>query len=493
MRMSDFRGSPTVVTFLYTTCEDTCPSQAQVIKGAFAELGRDLPAVAVAVDPPRDTPARAQKFLDRAAHAQAGCASRWAAGTSCEPVWEGFAVQPQRETSSTPAGWCWWTPKGIQRVALPDRPGHPRASGARPAAPAAPSRWTSASTPRRPAFPAITGPSSACATSSRRIRVADEVGLERLRRRPAPPAALRCLGACGGAVGARRATERIRLTSARHRAELRRPHPRLPARSPRSTCSRGRAEVIAGRGSFARAVPAVRATTSTTTTSCSPTKLDPLAAVERCLPASPAPLDDGLPALAAGAAAGVDGGGRPAVGRARRALRPPARDRAHRRATRALRPLVGPLPPGAPPAGLDRASRRPSTRTRTSRTRKPAGRRLPRLRRDDDPHRPRARLAADDASAVRRPARRAARCLVGKPASRPSRRSSSSTSCSPPPLPRRRSPSVPPARPASCAPSSCSAPRSRRWCERARRRSLRYTCERDGQPGGAQHEVRTAC
>ncbi len=71
VRMADFRGRPTVVTFLYTTCEETCPGQAQVIKGAFAELGRDLPAVAVAVDPPRDTPSPRAEVPRRAAHAQA--------------------------------------------------------------------------------------------------------------------------------------------------------------------------------------------------------------------------------------------------------------------------------------------------------------------------------------------------------------------------------------------------------------------------------------
>ena len=32
-----------IVTFLYTTCEDTCPTQAQQVKGALAELDEACP------------------------------------------------------------------------------------------------------------------------------------------------------------------------------------------------------------------------------------------------------------------------------------------------------------------------------------------------------------------------------------------------------------------------------------------------------------------
>ena len=118
IRMSDFRGRPAVVTFLYTTCEDTCPGQAQVIKGAFAELGRDLPAVAVAVDPPRDTAARAQRFL---AEQRMRKRLRFALGSRDElrPVWKGFSVQPQRENLEHTGRLVLVDAKGIQRVAFP--------------------------------------------------------------------------------------------------------------------------------------------------------------------------------------------------------------------------------------------------------------------------------------------------------------------------------------------------------------------------------------
>ena len=118
VRMADFRGRPTVVTFLYTTCEDTCPGQAQVIKGAFAELGRDLPAVAVAVDPPRDTPARARKFL---AEQRMRKRLRFALGNrdQLRPVWDGFSVQPQREDLEHTGRLVLLDSKGMQRVAFP--------------------------------------------------------------------------------------------------------------------------------------------------------------------------------------------------------------------------------------------------------------------------------------------------------------------------------------------------------------------------------------
>ncbi|HEX8743370.1 MAG TPA: SCO family protein, partial [Thermoleophilaceae bacterium] len=45
-RRPELRGKPVIVTFLYTTCKDTCPAQAQTVKGTLNELGHDIPAVA---------------------------------------------------------------------------------------------------------------------------------------------------------------------------------------------------------------------------------------------------------------------------------------------------------------------------------------------------------------------------------------------------------------------------------------------------------------
>jgi protein SCO1/2 len=118
VRMSDFRGQPAVVTFLYTNCEDTCPGQAQVIKGAFAELGRDLPAVAIAVDPPRDTPASARRFLSEQRMRKR---LRFALGERQElrPVWNGFSIQPQRDDLEHTGRLVLVDAKGAQRVSYP--------------------------------------------------------------------------------------------------------------------------------------------------------------------------------------------------------------------------------------------------------------------------------------------------------------------------------------------------------------------------------------
>jgi len=116
--MRALRGRPVVVTFLYTTCEETCPTQAQQIKGAFAELREDFPAVAVAVDPPRDTPARARAFL-----AEQRMTGRldFALGSRAElePVWEGFATQPQRDDLEHTGRLVLVDPRGVQRVSFP--------------------------------------------------------------------------------------------------------------------------------------------------------------------------------------------------------------------------------------------------------------------------------------------------------------------------------------------------------------------------------------
>ena len=116
--MRELRGKPVVVTFLYTTCEDSCPTQAHQIRGAFAELGEDVPAVAVAVDPPRDDPRRARAFL--AEQRMTGRMS-FALGTRAqlEPVWRGFAVRPQRDDLEHTGRFVLVDAGGLQRVSFP--------------------------------------------------------------------------------------------------------------------------------------------------------------------------------------------------------------------------------------------------------------------------------------------------------------------------------------------------------------------------------------
>src|SRR4051794_41862170 len=61
--MREYRGKPVVVTFMYSHCKDTCPVQAQQIKGALDDIGHDLPALSISVDPPGDTPKSVDPLL----------------------------------------------------------------------------------------------------------------------------------------------------------------------------------------------------------------------------------------------------------------------------------------------------------------------------------------------------------------------------------------------------------------------------------------------
>ena len=116
--MRDLRGRPVIVTFLYTTCEDTCPLQAQTVRGALDELGEDVPAIAVAVDPPRDTPERARAFLSEQ-RALGRLDFVLGSRAELERVWDGFYVRPQSVTQEHNARFTLVDEKGFQRVGYP--------------------------------------------------------------------------------------------------------------------------------------------------------------------------------------------------------------------------------------------------------------------------------------------------------------------------------------------------------------------------------------
>jgi protein SCO1/2 len=116
--MRELRGQPVLVTFLYTTCEDTCPGQAQTARGALDDLGQDVPVLAIAVDPPRDTPERAQAFL---AKARALGRIDFVLGSRAElqRLWKGFFIQPQTITQEHQARFTLVDKRGYQRIGFP--------------------------------------------------------------------------------------------------------------------------------------------------------------------------------------------------------------------------------------------------------------------------------------------------------------------------------------------------------------------------------------
>lgn len=97
--MHAYRGRTVVVTFLYSTCKDTCPLTAQQIRGALDELGGRpgaVPVLAISVDPVADTRAHVRAFLARQ---RMGGRMRYLTGTSAQlaPVWRAYGIQPQGE------------------------------------------------------------------------------------------------------------------------------------------------------------------------------------------------------------------------------------------------------------------------------------------------------------------------------------------------------------------------------------------------------------
>lgn len=116
--MSEFRGEPVVVTFLYTHCDNTCPSAAQQIKGALNDLGHDVPALAIAVDPPRDTAASARAFLSKQ---RLLGRLRFVLGERSElaPIWRGYAIQAQSARTEHQARIVLVDRRGFQRVGFP--------------------------------------------------------------------------------------------------------------------------------------------------------------------------------------------------------------------------------------------------------------------------------------------------------------------------------------------------------------------------------------
>ena len=116
--MAQFRGEPVIVTFLYTNCEETCPPAAQQVKGALNELGRDVPAIAIAVDPPNDTPSSARAFLEEA-RMLGRMSFVLGSRAELEPIWKGYAIQPQSDDAEHQARIVLVDPEGFQRIGFP--------------------------------------------------------------------------------------------------------------------------------------------------------------------------------------------------------------------------------------------------------------------------------------------------------------------------------------------------------------------------------------
>lgn len=111
-------GDVTIVTFLYTTCEDTCPATAQQIRGALDRLDDPPPVVAISVDPEQDDEANARTFL---AKQRLTGRMTYALGprAALERQWKTYAIQPQLDDAEHTASVVLLDRQGRQRIGFP--------------------------------------------------------------------------------------------------------------------------------------------------------------------------------------------------------------------------------------------------------------------------------------------------------------------------------------------------------------------------------------
>lgn len=113
--MHAYRGRIVIVTFMYSTCRDTCPLTAQQIRGALDDLGHDVPVLAISVDPSGDTPSHVKQFLVKQ-HLTGRM--RYLVGSRAElaPVWRAYGIQPQGQGYEHTASTVVVDGNGAQRV-----------------------------------------------------------------------------------------------------------------------------------------------------------------------------------------------------------------------------------------------------------------------------------------------------------------------------------------------------------------------------------------
>ena len=118
LSLTRFKGQVVVVTFLYTTCEDTCPLTAQQIRGALDDLGTDVPVVAVSVDPANDDAKNARRFL---VEQQMIGRMHFALGDAqaLERQWSAYGIAPQRDGKEHSAYVVLVDGEGVQRIGWP--------------------------------------------------------------------------------------------------------------------------------------------------------------------------------------------------------------------------------------------------------------------------------------------------------------------------------------------------------------------------------------
>lgn len=117
--LSAFRGRVVVLTFMYTTCKDTCPLTATQIRGALDDLEQPPPALAVSVDPVNDTPERAREFLFQRGLSHGRMRFLLGDRAQLQPVWKAYGIRPHGTAFDHSAYVLLIDRHGRQRIGFP--------------------------------------------------------------------------------------------------------------------------------------------------------------------------------------------------------------------------------------------------------------------------------------------------------------------------------------------------------------------------------------
>lgn len=117
-RLSNYRGNVVVISFVYSTCQDTCPIMAQQIRGALDTLGSDVPVLLISVDPANDTSQTAKQFLTKQRLTNRA-SFLLGKESQLRPVWKQFGIAPQRDGRDHSAYVVLLDRLGRQRVGFP--------------------------------------------------------------------------------------------------------------------------------------------------------------------------------------------------------------------------------------------------------------------------------------------------------------------------------------------------------------------------------------
>lgn len=104
-QLTDSLGRITLLFFGYTYCPDVCPATLADMKRVKAEIGQaadQVDFVFITVDPQRDTPQRAQSYVNGFDSAFIGLSG---SEEDLEPVWAGYWIYRMIQEGQTAAGY----------------------------------------------------------------------------------------------------------------------------------------------------------------------------------------------------------------------------------------------------------------------------------------------------------------------------------------------------------------------------------------------------